>query len=50
VNRERAQLQADIASDQASLASAKRTGAIIKGASGLVEANPAATSILTLRP
>ena len=50
VNRQRAQLKADIAADQAKLASAKRTANIVTGVSGLVEANPAATSILTLRP
>jgi hypothetical protein len=48
VNRQRAQLKADIAADQAKLASAKRTGTIVQGVSGLVVADPAATSIITL--
>jgi hypothetical protein len=48
VNRQRAQLKADIAADQAKLASAKRTASIVKGASGLVEADPAATTIIDL--
>ena len=48
VNRQRAQLKADIAADQAKLASAKRTGNIVTGVSGLVEADPTATTIITL--
>jgi hypothetical protein len=48
VNRRRAQLKADIAADQAKLASAKRTGNIVTGVSGLVEADPTATTIFTL--
>jgi alanine dehydrogenase len=47
-NRQRAQLKADIAADQAKLASATRTGNIVKGVSGLVEADPAATTIIDL--
>ena len=48
VNRQRAQLRADIAADQAKLASAKRTGNIVQGVSGLVQADPAATTIIDL--
>jgi hypothetical protein len=47
-NRERAQLKADIAADQAKLASAKRTAGIIQGAHGLVPADPATTSTVDL--
>jgi hypothetical protein len=48
VNRQRAQLKADIAADQAKLASAKRTAGIIRGAEGLVPADPATTSSVNL--
>jgi hypothetical protein len=48
VNRQRGQLKADIAADQAKLAGAKRTGNIVKGVSGLVEADPAATTLIDL--
>ena len=48
VNRQRAQLKADIAADQAKLASAKRTANIVTGGSGVVEADPTATSIIDL--
>ena len=48
VNRQRAQLKADIAVDQAKLASAKRTAGIIQGAQGLVPADPATTSTIDL--
>jgi hypothetical protein len=48
VNRQRAQLKADIAADQAKLASAKRTAGIIQGAQGLVPADPATTSSINL--
>jgi hypothetical protein len=47
-NRERAQLKADIAADQAKLASAKRTAGIIQGAQGLVPADPATTASIDL--
>ena len=47
-NRQRAQLKADIAADQAKLASAKRTARIIQGAQGLVPAEPATTSSINL--
>lgn len=47
-NRQRAQLRADIAADQAKLASAKRTAGIIQGAQGLVPADPATTSSIDL--
>ena len=50
VNRQRAQLKADIAVVEARLASAKRTGNIVKSASGLVQADPAATTIIDLQP
>ena len=46
-NRHRAQLRADIAALEAKLASAKRTGDIVNG-SGLVQADPATTSTVTL--
>jgi hypothetical protein len=48
VNRDRAQLKADIAAQQAKLASAKRTAAIIEGQNGLVPADPATTTVITL--
>ncbi len=48
VNRQRAQLKADIAADQAKLASAKRTGNIVEGVPGLTEADPAATTLIDL--
>jgi hypothetical protein len=48
VNRQRAQLKADIAADQAKLASAKRTGAIIGGSNDLVPADPATTTTIHL--
>jgi hypothetical protein len=48
VNRQRAQLKADIAADQAKLASAKRTGAIIGGSNDLVSADPATTTTIHL--
>jgi hypothetical protein len=48
VNRQRAKLKADIAADQAKLASTKRTASIIQGAQGLVPADPSATSIVDL--
>jgi hypothetical protein len=48
VNRQRAQLKADIAADQAKLASTKRTTRIIEGAQGLVPADPATTSTIGL--
>ena len=48
VNRQRAQLKADIAADQAKLASAKRTGNIVQGVPGLTEADPAATTLIDL--
>jgi ABC-type cobalamin transport system permease subunit len=47
-NRQRAQLKADIAADQAKLASAKRTAGIIQGAQGLVPADPPTTSSINL--
>jgi hypothetical protein len=50
VNRQRAQLKARIAADQAKLASAKRTARIIQGAQGLVPADPATTSTIDLSP
>ena len=50
VNRQRGQLKADIAAQQAKLASAKRTGAIVNGAQGLVQADPATTLTVDLRP
>jgi hypothetical protein len=48
VNRQRAQLKADNAALDAKLASAKRTAAVVNGAPGLVQADPAATSSVTL--
>jgi hypothetical protein len=50
VDRQQNQLKADIASLEAKLASAKRTARIVQGAPGLVPADPAATSIVTLEP
>lgn len=50
VNRQRGQLKADIAAQQAKLASAKRTGAIVNGAPGLVQADPATIQTVELRP
>jgi hypothetical protein len=47
-NRQRNQLRADIAADEAKLASAKRTGNIVQGASGLVPADQSATTIIDL--
>ena len=46
-NRQRAQLRADIAADEAKLAGAKRIGRIVNG-SGLVQADPATTTTVTL--
>jgi hypothetical protein len=49
VNRQRGQLKADIAVDEAKLASTKRTQRIIDGAQGvLVPADPSTTSIVDL--
>jgi len=48
VNRQRAQLKADNAALAAKLASAKRTNQIVNGAQGLVQADPATTSFVTL--
>ena len=48
VNRQRAQLKADISADEAKLASTKRTARIIEGAQGLVPADPSTTSIVDL--
>jgi len=48
VNRQRAQLRADIAADQAKLASAKRTAAIIQGGSDLVPADASTTTTIHL--
>lgn len=48
VNRHRGQLKADIAQQQAKLASAKRTGDIVNGAQGLVQADPATTRTIDL--
>jgi hypothetical protein len=48
VNRQRAQLKADIAADQAKLASAKRTANIVAGAPGLVPADPATTTLVDI--
>lgn len=50
VNRQRAQLKADIAAQQAKLASAKRTADIVNGAQGVVQADPATTVTINLRP
>jgi heme exporter protein D len=50
VNRQRGQLQADIAAQQAKLASAKRTGDIVNGVPGLVQADPTTTLTVDLRP
>jgi hypothetical protein len=47
-NRQRGQLRADIAADQAKLASAKRTGNIVQGAPGYVPADASATTVITL--
>jgi hypothetical protein len=47
-NRNRAQLKADIAADEARLAGAKRTAQIVQGAHGLVPAGPDATTIVTV--
>ena len=47
-NRQRGQLKADIAADQAKLAGTKRTARIIEGARGLVPADPATTSTVDL--
>jgi hypothetical protein len=47
-NRQRNQLRADIAADQAKLASAKRTGNIVRGAPGLTPADASATSVIEL--
>jgi hypothetical protein len=49
-NHQRGQLRADIAAQQAKLASAKRTGAIVNGAQGLVQADPATTQTVNLKP
>jgi uncharacterized protein (DUF2141 family) len=48
VNRQRGQLKADIAADQAKLAGAKRTAGIVGGANGLVQADPATTMTVDL--
>jgi uncharacterized protein (DUF2141 family) len=48
VNHQRGQLKADIAADQAKLASAKRTAAIIQGGNNLVAADPATTTTIHL--
>jgi hypothetical protein len=48
VNRQRNQLRADIAADQAKLASAKRTGTIVSGATGVVPADASATTVVEL--
>ena len=48
VNRQRAQLKADNAALAAKLAGAKRTNAVVNGAPGLVQADPATTSSVTL--
>ena len=48
VNRHRARLKADNAALAAKLASAKRTAAVVNGAPGLVYADPATTSSVTL--
>ena len=47
-NRQRNQLRADIAADEAKLASAKRTGNIVQGVPGLVPADQSATTIIDL--
>ncbi len=47
-NRQRARLKADNAALAAKLASAKRTSQIVGGAPGLVQADPATTSIVNL--
>jgi hypothetical protein len=48
VNRQRAQLKADNAALAAKIASAKRTAAVVNGGPGLVQADPATTSSVTL--
>jgi hypothetical protein len=48
VNRQRAQLKADNAALAAKLASAKRTAGFVTGVPGLVQADPATTSSVTL--
>ena len=50
VNRQRGQLKADIAAQQAKLASAKRTAEIVNGTPGLVQAGPATTRNVDLKP
>ncbi len=50
VNHKRGQLRADIAAQQAKLASAKRTGDLMNGSQGLVPADPATTQSINLRP
>lgn len=47
-NRQRNQLRADIAADEAKIASAKRTGNIVQGATGVVQADPSATTVVDL--
>ena len=47
-NRQRGQLKADIAADQAKLAGAKRTAGIVEGQNGLHAADPATTTIVDL--
>ena len=47
-NHQRNQLRADIAADQAKLAGAKRTGDIVRGATGFVPADAAATTVIDL--
>ena len=49
-NHQRGQLKADIAAEQAKLASAKRTAAIVNGPQGLVQADPATTQTVDLKP
>jgi hypothetical protein len=49
-NHQRGQLKADIAAIEAKLASAKRTGNIVTGVAGLVPADPAATTVVSLKP
>ncbi len=49
VNRQRGQLKAQIAADQAKLAGARRTNAIVGGQNGLLQADPATTTIVHLQ-
>jgi hypothetical protein len=48
VNHQRNQLRADIAADEAKIAGAKRTGNIVRGATGVVPADASATTIVDL--